>query len=34
MTDMPVDWYRQTAGMYIVSIHQSGTIYSGKIVKN
>lgn len=34
MTDIPVDWYRQTAGMYIVSIHQSGNINSGKIIKN
>ncbi|MCZ2392950.1 MAG: T9SS type A sorting domain-containing protein [Chitinophagales bacterium] len=33
ITDMPIDWYKQTAGMYIVSIHQSGTIYSGKIIK-
>jgi|GEM_PF-5485345 len=34
MTDLPVDWHRQVSGMYIVSIHQSGTIYSGKIVKH
>lgn len=34
MADMPVDWYRQTAGMYIVSVHQSDSIYSGKIIKN